>query len=223
VCGTSVLSDRSQSPFIASVGSDERAKMVSVKPYTPFRIAVGEDGAFWTVGYEAVNGAESGPGVTVDPNAGVIRRFDASGKLMRSYVSRSTISDVTRLRGGLMGSSKDRIGWYSAGSDGKGGYVEVSYEGIVLDYPLAEAPAGQRFNGYALTNSNQAVIGMTTVDGRMSLHVLDRQTVGWLEIRLPESLRLAKGIRLWGADANELIFGMPSQGKIALQFFTLVM
>lgn len=221
VCGVIILGDRNQRPFIARLSPRGQTRVTPVMPYTPLRIVAAEDNTVWTLGYETVNGAETGPLIKVDTNAGVLRRFDAAGKLVRSLFPRSGISDITRIRGSLLASSRDRVGWYGAGADGQGGYVEIANDGAVLNIPPVEPPAGYRVTGLTLTDANAVVVALSGADGTLRLHALDRRAKRWLPVSQPDSLAAAKGFRLWGADGDELALGRPERGKIALKFFTL--
>lgn len=68
-------------PLIGLISSDGRTeRVVRTAPYWPYMLSIAPDGTFWTLGYEMVNDKTSGP--ELDPDAGVLRHFDRSGKLL---------------------------------------------------------------------------------------------------------------------------------------------
>src|ERR1700685_1442638 len=97
--------------LISADGTTER--VIRTAPYWPYMLSIAPDGTFWTLGYEMVNHKSSAP--ELDPNAGVLRHFDRSGKLLGASGPQSQFMKLYtpfRLGSGYISATNDRIGWY---------------------------------------------------------------------------------------------------------------
>jgi hypothetical protein len=108
-------SDQGAVPFLAWISVDGKTqRLVPTTPYFPYMLSVAPDGTVWTIGHEMINGDPKAPGL--EPDAGVLRHFDGTGKLLGSALPQSrfkTSHEQFRLHSGL--SSPRAI--VSAGTD----------------------------------------------------------------------------------------------------------
>ncbi|MEO8657795.1 MAG: hypothetical protein ABI693_04955 [Bryobacteraceae bacterium] len=168
ICGLSSLNDGSSAPFLATISSDGGSqRLVRTAPYTPNVVVVAPDGTFWTVGRELDARLSEKSGVNLE--AGVLRHFDKSGKLLSAFVPRSTISDTTTLASGqsFLVASSDRVGWIRFTPVGQASYMEVTADSATSTYPIP-FPAGSQVllevNGLALTDEGEVFAALLFVD-----------------------------------------------------------
>jgi len=101
----------------------QSSTVVRTDPYNPKKVTIASDGTVWTVGSQEYPGKSQ-----LDPNAGVFRHWDQSGKLIGSYVpqaifanARQSVNTIDRLV-----PAKNGVAWFSAHS---GQYFEISSTG----------------------------------------------------------------------------------------------
>ena len=147
LCGVAFASDGRRAPYVAWIAADGSAQhVIRTEPYTPNLISIAPDGTLWTVGYEL--NAEAGEESGVDPNAGVLRHFERSGKAIAAYIPRSSIGNSVLLDSinGFLSSSSDRVGWLVT--------WEIPARGLILNCwptapfqitPFLVCPIGIRF------------------------------------------------------------------------------
>lgn len=225
LCGSSWTSDARGAPYIAWISADGvQSQILRVAPYTPTRITVAPDGTIWAVGRELINGKESVPGVDMDGY--VIRQFDRQGKLLNGYIRRSEIGDRMRFAAinNYLVSSGGRVGWYSYGEDFRGEYIEVS-NGVVTHFSLPDLqhqPPHWLAAGVAMTDAGEVFVALGPLRSPPRQHViytLDRAAGAWRPLVQPPALNSPLGLRLFGAEGNELVFWVPEPAR--LQFFRI--
>lgn len=185
---------------VVSPGTD--VQIIQINSYRPCQLTVASDGTVWTAGY-GVSRDSSGQTRT-DVNQDVLRRFDASGKLMASAMPGSSI-DLMRARLGFLAANKDRVGWYSP-TNGAGVYVEFSPDMKVLhSYPVVSLTRrGGFLEELSLTPTGQAFVAIMH-SNHSTLYRLDRTTSAWVTV---EGLQNTQGNvpRLEGNDGESLVF-----------------
>jgi hypothetical protein len=164
---------------------------------------VGPDGTIWTAGLEKVNGNQ--PGALVDPNYGVIRHFDRTGKLLGSFIPRSTFSSQQMVMYGMLRSVRGRVGWYTGPIAGPGSqYYEILSDGTIRKYPSIELNKSEYVTGLALMDDGSTYV--TIYDSRahawrcLSTGGPDQQ---WTSEILPTGVWRAD---LYGGDGQRLVF-----------------
>jgi len=155
ISGTGYSGDGRAAAFLTRISSDgQQQKMIRTSPYVPYVVAVAADGTIWTAGWEIVDG------VLVNPNHDMIRHFDPSGRLLGSFIPRSSLEVYgNRLhpaeRSHLV-VSHDRIGWYSELSRV---YIEFSPDGGVIDrYPTATLDVNRKVSGVGLCDDGSLFV-----------------------------------------------------------------
>src|SRR5581483_3394309 len=128
LCGTAYDREGSDAAFLASISpSNEGVNVVRTAPYTPYHLALAPDGTVWTVGIEMDNFVE--PAASRDKD--VVRHFDRTGKLLASFVPRSTFESHSSIIYGYLAATIDRLGWYTGLEFGPSEYIEISRDGVV--------------------------------------------------------------------------------------------
>lgn len=109
-------------------------------PFASRHVAVAADGSIWVQGFIGRNPDQV---ADADPAHGLIRHFDSTGKLLGSYFPEAQINDKRREASGFLAVSAGKVGWISwaPGPQGvlsaaTGGYVEISSDGSVQQYPV---------------------------------------------------------------------------------------
>jgi len=221
LCGRSYASDGRGAPFIAWIAADGNSQQViRTAPYHARVIAVAPDGTLWTVGKELnADGSEKSG---VNPEAGVVRHFDRSGKSLGAFIPRSSIPDPTHLTNqqSLLAASADRAGWLHYDHSNRGAYVEISPDGSITTYPIPQIQAkGMRLGGIAFTASGDVFAEVDDLNGssNFSLFALNRSAGQWLPVSIPATGRWAL---LLGASGNELALTYgPGSSYSTIHFF----
>jgi hypothetical protein len=211
VCGKAFDQSGRGSGFIAITSpTGDLATTVRLYPYYPTGITFASDGTIWTIGLEAVDGKETGPGV--NPANGVIRHFDRTGKLLGSVVPRSSLSSPVIGLNGYLRSANGRIGWYTGPPAGPGSqYYEIFPDGTFRKYPAVALGEWEVVTGLALTDNGRTYV--TTSDAKNhSWRLLSISAPGeqWKEVPLPDRLKKAF---LCGSKGGSLAF-RPSRSTI---------
>jgi hypothetical protein len=172
-------------------------------PYYPVLVTIASDGTIWTVGSEIVNGKESGPGV--NPADGVLRHFDRAGKMLGSFIPRSTLSSGLMIQSGFLRSGNGRVGWYTGPMFGPGSeYFEVLADGSLRKFPSIDLGARERVDGIALTDNGRTYVTTTDNSLRKSRFLsIGSEEQQWQPESFPSSLSRAS---LYGGEGNRLIF-----------------
>jgi hypothetical protein len=179
ISGTAYSGDQRAAAFLTSISPDgQQQRVVRTSPYVPYVVAVAADATIWTAGWEIMDG------VIVNPNHDVIRHFDPSGRLLRSFVPASSLKVYeNRLhpaeRSRLV-VSHDRIGWYSELSRV---YMEFSPDGSVINrYPTADLGANRSLTGVGLCEDGGLFVSAVShakPKQRWQVQTLDRLTGNW--------------------------------------------
>jgi hypothetical protein len=202
--------------FLASISpSNESVKVVRTAPYTPYHLALAPDGTVWTAGIEMDNFVE--PAANRDKD--VIRHFDRSGKLLASFIPRSTLESPNSVIYGYLAATKDRLGWYVGLEFGPSEYVEISRDGLVNRFPSIQLTNNERVTGMAVTDNAGTFV--TTHDDTLNsskLLTYDKTRGSWLPVELPTNLRTHHWASLYGGDGNSLVF--MGANRFVISFYT---
>lgn len=183
--GMTYSSEGRLAPFIAIKGNaDKTATLIGTFPYFPYAISVAPDGSIWTVGGETINGRTSGPGI--DPNAGVLRHFDRSGRLIGSALPQSALKATGRIVDGFLVATATKVGWYSS-TTGPGVYVEMTPDLKTQNaYAGMPGPAGSgQVLGFVLTESGEAYLTWNVPKLSRTTYQLDRSANRWVDVNIP--------------------------------------
>jgi hypothetical protein len=202
IVGTAFTDDSRGGMFVAWVSPNREEQMiVRTSPFFPRAVTVASDGTIWVAGDETKPRPEK-----PDYSQNLIRRYDKTGKLLGSFIAwsslgtgPSTISPTPSVRSVLL-SLKDRIGWYSPGSNT---YIEFALEGSVIKrfktaphqredvINAALCDDGGLFATTHLTSANQT--------SNWGVLTLDRQRGEWSPIPRSEKWGM-----LFGCDGTRL-------------------
>lgn len=202
----SYYSEGQHLPFISWISADGQiSRIVRTAPYFPYGLSIAPDGSVWTSGFEMIDGDINAPGV--NPDAGVVRHFDSSGKLIDSLGNRRDFK-TDRLTHGRLVATQDRIGWYGPGLDGVSQYVEVLLPAMMLQtYPglPSESPAGV-LERFVLTDAGKPFLNFFHRDRHSRVtYLFDRETKQWVPVKVPAIAGTAQP-NLRGTDGERLIF-----------------
>lgn len=149
------------------------------------------DGTLWTLGH--LKNEDD----TREIQKNVLRRFDASGKLISSSnlaVNGRHGPDASYLR-----ASRDRVGWFAASNE----YFEFALDGSEIDH--YEGPAGadfERISGVAISDQNE-VVGAWFGKRIAQIMTLDRASKTWTPVSLTTGT--PEWARILGFDGTTLI------------------
>ena len=173
--GDALTADTRAATFLVRIQADRNGQTITrTWPYCPHVVVFAPDGTLWTIGLLKNEDA------TVDIASHVLRRFDASGKLLSSMnimARRGSADETSFLR-----SSPDRVGWLTV----YGEYFEFSLDGKQIGrYEAPEGATGINLTGFALSDEDVAVVGRA-MNGNADFLVLDRSTKTWTPAALPK-------------------------------------
>jgi len=175
--------------FIARIAPDRKTQIVTpVWPYCLIAVTFAPDGTLWTIGH--LKDEDN----TREIAYSVLRRFDASGKLLSSVNLRVR----SRAYGGYLRASRDRVGWFTE----KNEYIEFSLDGAELaryEGPpgLYEGPPGNdryEITGVALSDADDVVATRFSVKQRQGVQdkleilLLDRNARKWIPAALSNGM-----------------------------------
>jgi hypothetical protein len=228
VCGASYASDGRGAPFIGWVSSDGMSQhLIRTEPYHAILISVAPDGTFWTIGYELNPDKSKAKESPLNPNAGLLRHFDRTGRTLGSFVPGSTVSNISLVLAdhSNLAASAVSVGWLSHNFRGDGAYVEVTQDGRTETYPLPQLQkqgGGLLVDGIAMTEMGDVFVAMRTAGAQnnsFGVFTLDRATRQWSPIPIA-SAGIGEGSSvLFGANGSELVFHMPADPPSMLRFF----
>jgi hypothetical protein len=216
--GGSYSSYGEAAPFIAWLSSDgQTERVMRTAPYYVYRLSAAPDGTVWTLGYEMINHNTKDP--SLNPDAGVLRHFDRTGRLIGSALPQSTFSTNRKLdyvSSGHLVATRDRLGWYTPRT-GKAKYIEIStgtmevhvYPGLPPNLSAEQNTAGlPLIDGFTLTEAGDA--SLSVVDGSAgarTAYSFDRGKSEWVRLQVPA----VDGYypfrpHLMGSDGDQLVF-----------------
>lgn len=181
--------------------SGEDLGVTRLSPYSPRRVTLASDGSIWTTGMEVTNAKESTP-----PGSGVVRHFDRHGRLLGSFIPRSTFGTHLAVEYGRLGSAKGRIGWYTGPFMGPGSrFYEILFDGEVRAYPVIGVRPKEELTGLGLTDDGHTYVTMKDNAIPFSWRLLSTGDPGqaWVEEKLPSEV--GRVFLLFGADGNHLV------------------
>jgi hypothetical protein len=214
LCGFAIDATGRFGNYLALISADgKRQKVIRTDPYLAQAVTITRDGTVWTQGVEVT---PVGRNVSAT-DAGVIRHFDSSGKMLGSYLSQSQLSCAEMTLGlDNFTSSLSRVGWYQGGGHY---YFEVTLDGILQQYPVV--PRGgprESVSGLAITDNDDVYVAMRRTAGVTELFRLQRDKGIWLPVRLrrsvsdePESSNV-----LLGAYGEKLVFRTFSPQRLRM-------
>jgi len=217
--GSAVDREGRASSFIAWISPDGTiSQIVQTSSYRPRGLAFAPDGTIWTYGTELMTGSAS----VLNPDAGIFRHFDKTGKMLGQFVPQSTVRNSVDFGRGWLRVSADRIAFYAA----TGKYVELSLNGAVLMDASLPLPGGQSKNlvgGLALAGKGQVFISAQSANPTaeqqgngpkgIGVYVLDRAARAWKPLLWRPSGASAPNDfgHIFGADGDSLILnGHPN-------------
>jgi hypothetical protein len=207
VCGKAYDHSGRGSGFIAVVSpTGDQATTVRLYPYYPTLVTVGSDRTIWTAGVEVVNGKEGGPGI--NPEYGVIRHFDLTGRLLGSFIPRSSLPSRSMILNGTLRSANGRIGWYTGPIAGPGSqYYEILSDGTVRRYPSIALNKSEYVTGLALMDDGSSyATTFDSADRAYRLHSVAGPSQQWAVEPVPD--QIGRGI-LYGGEGSRLVFHTP--------------
>jgi len=224
VCGTSFDRDGRSAPFIAMISADGASQhIIRTEPFYPHLVTVAADGSLWAVGRN-LNSHRGEEGV--DPNAGVLRHFDRSGRPLGAYLLRSTFKNPVELNelNGILRPLQDGVAWIHYLSNGDGSYTEVSSRGEVTSYPIPSMRKDQSdeiiIRGMAVTPANDVFASMY-LGGKIesgSIFWLDREKRRWLPVTQPAGIA---GAIVFGANGSGLVLPLIGDSPSTFHFFNV--
>jgi hypothetical protein len=192
------LSGSSQfSDFIVWISPDRKRQVVTrVSPFHPYAVTVAPDGTIWAVGPVKQENSRN------DLYTNVLRRYDASGNLLRSVIlnglqrhnGRAVVADGSDLM-----ASQDRVGWLTNTCE----YIEFSFDAVELGrYACPTTKYDGSVGGFALSYGGDAVVGGSQRSLWAPLE-LDRASRTWVPIQAPsDGYRFAA---ILGFDGTTLV------------------
>lgn len=211
--GSAFSDDSRGGTFIAWLSPDGRQqKIVRTTPFASLDMTFAADGTLWAAGRELEDGEE----LNADHN--MIRRFDRSGKLLGSWIPKSSLT-VDRKVGlrhpavrSLLVSSRNRVGWYSVGARE---YFEFSLDGtIVRRFPTFDLREGMRVNGAALCDDGGLYISTSFHENRQprgEVFGRNRSDGTWKRISV-KGADVSTGMKIFACEGSEVVAatGTPS-------------
>lgn len=198
--GSAYSADSRGANFIAWISPDSKQqRIIRVSPFVPRRVTIATDGTIWAAGRELENGREDNPGHHV------VRRFDNQGRLLGSWIPRSTLQIYERVSHPVIFSqivaAKDRVGWFSRAAQK---YIEFSLDGsIITRVDVPQMDENKKIEGMALCDNGHFFINVVTQSetGASSSNILrlDRVTNTWNSVETSERLG-----HLYGCDGTTI-------------------
>lgn len=210
LAGGAYADDDRAAAFLAWLSADgQRQTIVRPYPFIPSVVTMAADGSIWAAGREVQEDDRN----LEKPDYNIVRRYDRTGRLLGSFISRSSL----QLKPGSLSpgeysylvASRDRVGWYSQVA---GKYFEFSPDGSsVQEFATAAAPGVRlHLTGAALCGDGTVVVSAearavqseTAVATWRVLELLrDRGT--WLSIAGDST----KYVKVAGCDGTTVAFG----------------
>ncbi len=208
--GGSYSANGQAAPFIAWISPDGKtSRVIGTYPYHPSMISVAPDGTVWTVGCEMINHRSNAPGL--DPNAGVLRHFDTTGKFIGSVESQSGYvkeHKTNRLFSGFLIATGDRVAWYSTREGKDSRYIEFSTESMKpSSYKgLPTLPGTGMVTGFALTDASVPYLCVERSNPHSrTTYFFDRDKSEWIALDVPVIGDPPGTPRLIGSDGEQLV------------------
>lgn len=217
MCGAAQDSESHIAGFLAlTTGTGVIRNLIRTEPYGPTAVLIAQDGTVWTKGTER----ETTKRALAKTDRGILRHFDATGKLLAEFLPQSSLSNEQLSLGiDLIACNAKHVGWYM--SRGAAAYFEVS-DGGVNRFPLLPASEPTAHDG---------VIGLTILDddrvfavkyvngNNPVLYLLDRSARVWNSVTIPAGGTPTTTGWLLGGSGNSLVF-KTAQSNL-LRRFTL--
>jgi len=200
VVGSAVTADTRGTCFVARIGADQTSQIVTrTWPYCSLVLTFAPDGNIWTMGH--LKDEEN----TREIQKNVLRRFDASGKLISS--SNLTVNGRLGPDNSYLRASLDRVIWFASSNE----YFEFALDGSEIGH--YDGPPNAPFSditGVAISDQNEVVAAW--FGKRMSqIMTLDRASRKWTPVSL--STGTPAWARIIGFDGTTLIL-YSNKGEI---------
>jgi hypothetical protein len=191
--GSAYTSDSRGTTFIARISADRQHQTVTrVWPYCPSVVTFAADGSIWTIGH-----LKDDENTTIRAY-NVLRRFDSSGKMLRSTnlsIKERRTQETSRLR-----SSPDRVGWLTRDFE----YIEFSLDGNeIARYASPEGASDRNITGMAISDENEVVAGRFAHENT-ALLMLDRSSGTWNALSVPQE-QVPSWVSVKGFDGKMLV------------------
>ncbi|MBM3775969.1 MAG: hypothetical protein FJW37_12535 [Acidobacteria bacterium] len=201
--GLAYSNDSKGGAFVAWISPDRQQQRVfRTAPYATRKIAVASDGTIWTIGRELTDGEELNPGHDV------VRRFDAEGNLLGSYLPKpSLMRDGSRQHPALLAwlvSARGRVGLHSPLSRE---YIEFSLDPVVVSrFPGLPLEPGGRLSGLALCDDGGVYASIDRRDKsgvkRWEVASLDRSARAWKPVEIRSGSSALPWMALAGCEGD---------------------
>ena len=208
-------------PFLVYLSpTGETTHLIATAPYWPWMLTIAPDGTVWTVGFEMVRRQLRAP--ELNPQAGVLRHFDQTGKLLQSDIPQSRFTtplQSSRLNHGFLVATRDRLSWYTPKYNllaERSEYVEISPGSQQTQHYLGLPPPTREgfYTGFAVTDAGQVFVSYedhTNPQPRppdyhlRTVYRLDRSASHWIPVLVPE-FGPYPDPHLIGAEGDQLVF-----------------
>lgn len=201
IVASALTADTRGATFVARISHDRKRQIITrTWPYCPHLVTFAADGSVWTIGNLKDDLA------TRDIELNVVRRFDASGRMLGSnsvHLGRWGQAEAAFLR-----ASRDRVGWYTGQE-----YIEFSLSGSEIGrYAGPDVMSSTDITGMALSEDNDVVLSRFG-GGKAEFTTLDRQDRTWTAAFVPKE-HAPKWARVLGFDGADLVT-TTTNGRIA--------
>jgi hypothetical protein len=192
LAGSAVTTDTRATCFVARIAADRNNQIVTrTWPYCSMVLTFAPDGTLWTLGH--LKDEED----TREIQKNVLRRFDASGKLISS--SNLTVNGPHTPDASYLRASRDRVGWFAPSNE----YFEFALDGSEIGH--YDGPPGadfDRISGVAISDQNEVVAAWF---GKRIAQImtLDRASKKWTPVSLTTGT--PAWARVLGFDGTTLI------------------
>ena len=208
-------------PFLVYLSPQgETTQVIATAPYWPYMLTAAPDGTVWTVGQEMIRHDSKAP--ELNPQAGVLRHFDSSGKLIQAEIPQSQFTtgrQSSRLVHGFLFATLNRLSWYTPKYNllaERSEYLEISPGSQQAQhYPGLPPPTRNGFYmGFAVTDTGEVFVSYedhTNPQPRppdyhhRMVYRLDRDTARWMPMAVPEFSQYPDP-HLIGAEGDQLVF-----------------
>ena len=190
--------------FIAVASPIGEPTLIRTDPYAPESVRFATDGTIWAQGFEL---PPKGGGV-MNNDAGVIRRFDRTGREIARYIPQVNLSKNELMLGiNNVAVSSNRFGWYQGRSQR---YFEISAAGRVEEYAGVSQCGGSISHviGLALTDNGQTFITRDClVNGshKREAFQLDHESRSWKQVTFPGGALSDTTNTILGAFGNSVV------------------
>jgi hypothetical protein len=226
VCGFSISQDGRIGNFIDVLDESGNSQvLIRTDPVAPINVAFASDGTVWAEG--PISKLQGMP-IDSDSTGGVLRHFDRTGTMVKSYLPATGLNDKNRAVDGHLSSAADRVGWISSGKYSASGgyssarYVEIGGDGMLKEYalPNLDSRLGKAAVALTLTPDGHKYMTGADGDGKVKVFSLNKQQATWTPMSLqpafsdPNEPPVLVGLdgnslAIWDTVNNKVLFYNP--------------